>query len=840
MTSQNDSSRSVYPEAERPIDKRRWWQGRPKEVPETPDPEKEKRDEELLREVPDIPGWNTPPDGVGISLSGGGIRSASFCLGALQSLTKADILFGKNGKDHAKYLTSVSGGSYIATAMTMVTTGRIDGGKPGKEDPTCTPTRECEGDERDLRPFAHGTPEEQYLRNRTLYLTHGKGGIPAVVWRVFLGVLLNLFLAALSIALVFGPLGWVYGWAWPSLRAGCPTNCPVGPQFSISWVLWTVIAGIGGLAIVVGCVWLAFRFKDDNRRSRFGAASGALAVLALVLLLFAVGIPWLIHLARPYYLTFSPPPAAHATKATTVAVTSVGLLAVLGGWIAAARRLVSSSSGIEKDMLSTAETGVKKYHAFFINLAATIAGPLLVLAGIVTVTYWGSAYPASGSGAGLVELLTWIVIVAVWLFFWNFADVTAWSLYPMYRNRLSAGFVLRRIKPPKKDPPSPNDPPSPTAVGEFDADERPYDQSYWLSDFRPDGFPEVIVCAAANISNYGATPSGSHVTSFTFSSRAIGGPIVGAKPTKEYEDALGRKESQSRFATLPTAMAISAAAISPSMGRMTRAPFRFFLALANLRLGVWVPNPRQLGKFTNRRNLNRKWYYPNNVWLIPRPWYLVREMLGWNHLDAPFLYVTDGGHYENLGLVELLRRKCETIWCIDAAGDKVDTFSTLGGALQTAEAELQVSVRIDPQKDMKPQAAKAGRPVQFVDQPFCVGRITYADGQTGTLIHVKAGVPTDAPLSVQSFALQHQNFPCDSTLDQLYDADRFDAYRELGAFSVEQAVNGRSAAEKRLDAEIAAEAPSGSAAPAHPAAAPHTPAPPAGASPTPDTDAPTS
>jgi len=47
---------------------------------------------------------------------------------------------------------------------------------------------------------------------------------------------------------------------------------------------------------------------------------------------------------------------------------------------------------------------------------------------------------------------------------------------------------------------------------------------------------------------------------------------------------------------------------------------------------------------------------------------------------------------------------------------------------------------------------------------------------------------TNAPLSVQSFARQHQNFPCDSTLDQLYDADRFDAYRELGAFSVGQAL----------------------------------------------------
>lgn len=135
MNHANAASVRVYPEAPQPEKRLRWWRRRPKGQPEAAPVETED-ERATLEQLPGRPGWNTAPEGVGISLSGGGIRSASFCLGALQSLTKADILFGEN---HAKYLSSVSGGSYIATAMTMVTMGRIDGGAPTTNDPTDTP-----------------------------------------------------------------------------------------------------------------------------------------------------------------------------------------------------------------------------------------------------------------------------------------------------------------------------------------------------------------------------------------------------------------------------------------------------------------------------------------------------------------------------------------------------------------------------------------------------------------------------------------------------------------------------------------------------------------------------
>jgi len=736
---------------------------------------------------------------VGICLSGGGIRSASYCLGALQSFESHGLL---SGAQRAKYLTSVSGGSYIATAITTVAKGmECDGttARPAPEGGSSEGPR--------LGPFAHGSPEEKYLRNNTLYLTHGRGGIPRVVWRIFLGVLFNVGFVALCLATASLLLGLFYAWAWPSLRAGCPEHCPAGAPFAIPTGLWWAVIAAGVLAVVFGLVWILWTFQDDDPLEKkaerwhvgMGSASWKLLGVTVVLLVFGIGIPTLIHLARPHYVVSQPVPGSAGTtvKATKTVIT-VGLLGVIGTWIAFATKILAKPSSVEKGVANAVKGFARKHEAFLVGLGATLFGPLLVLAGIVGMSYWGAAYPWSFSGPGRPVLIAWIVAVALPAVLWRRADVTEWSLYPLYRRRLSAGFVLERFT---------THVPSPTAVGDQDA--RPL--SYWspspLSESNPEDFPEVIICATVNISDYGLTPSGSNASSFTFSHRQMGGPLVGFRSTVDFQNALkahpkseDEKEQEEeenqekdkgdrgdrgdlqreRFTTLRTAMAISGAAFSPSMGKMTHAPFRFLMALLNLRLGVWVPNPAKIDDFGQGGRFRR---------LLPRPQYLFREMFGRNREDRHFLYVTDGGHYDNLGLVELLRRKCKVVWCVDAAGDKVDSFTTLGGALQTASAELGVVVDISPETDMGPQkAAVEGRQPQFVKQPFCKGTITYADGETGVLILVKAGIPESAPLDVLAYASQHVRFPSDPTLDQLYDADRFDAYRELGFISTEAAI----------------------------------------------------
>jgi hypothetical protein len=370
------------------------------------------------------------------------------------------------------------------------------------------------------------------------------------------------------------------------------------------------------------------------------------------------------------------------------------------------------------------------------------------------------------------------------VFIWTFADLTAWSLHPFYRERLSNAFVLKRFK---ADPEAW----SPTAVDDdgvrVDACPRPYDALYKLSEAQPDDTPELVVCASANVSKYGATPTGAPVASFVFSSSKIGGPVVGSWTADQYEDALKDVPLWARTITAPGAMAMSGAAISPEMGRMTRPALRFLLTMANVRLGVWVPNPNRLDEFMARAR-----YRVHRIRLRPRFTYLFREMFGIDHPQSMFLYVTDGGHYENMGLVELIRRRCKYIFCVDASGDRQDTFSTLAGALSLARSELGVAVDIDPtQMAPDPEVTKTraenGLP-PIVRQTFCRGRIMYPEGERGQLIVIKAGVPADAPYDLANYYNHHRSFPCDSTLDQLYDADRFNAYSELGYLCADQAL----------------------------------------------------
>ncbi len=225
-----------------------------------------------------------------------------------------------------------------------------------------------------------------------------------------------------------------------------------------------------------------------------------------------------------------------------------------------------------------------------------------------------------------------------------------------------------------------------------------------------------------------------------------------------------------------SAVSISGAAVSPSMGRMNAPATRALITVLNLRLGVWLPNPRRVAADSPA------WSRKDLV----RPSLLFREMLGRNRLGAKFLYVSDGGHYENLGLVELLRRGCTQIVCIDAAGDPPGGHHTLGQALALARAELGVEFT---DLDMSALTIRDGTPrgATWVTRPYTIGTYRFPrrspdePERTGTFVYIHKSVDESAPLDVQAYQGAHTVFPYDGTGDQFYDVEQFEAYRELGA-----------------------------------------------------------
>jgi hypothetical protein len=726
----------------------------------------------------------------GICLSGGGIRSASFSLGVLQRMHRDNMLVGK---ESARWLSCVSGGSYIGTALTILARGpfRDQQGKKQVETPTPEPPTAS------LPAYDPRSPEVAFLRDNTKYLTHGWGGLPVMFWRLVLGIFWNLILFSTVILLIAVPVGWLYGWRLGSLRVNPPAGVTAHAPATPSWIYLTALA-IAVVGIVTGFVWVAGLWtKALTRKILVVVSLGAIGIAIAWLLVLVVTPAFLEWIRRGFETTTSgahPTTAGAGSSARTTAAAG-GSALVLSALTAlfGVRAVRTADSwwnqipeGDRTKVLNKAWHWILSHRATVLNLLAWALAPLTIAAVAIFGCEIGALFVpgfAPGVGSWLAPVVFGAVLFGV-ILIWTFADLTAWSLHPFYRERLSNAFVLKRFKADRKAW-------SPTAVDDngvrVDACPRPYDAIYRLSEAQPDDTPELVVCASANVSKYGATPTGAPVASFVFSWSKIGGDVVGNWTATEYEDALKKVPLWERTITAPGAMAMSGAAISPEMGRMTRPALRFLLTMANVRLGVWVPNPNRLDEFRARAG-----HRVHRIRLRPRFSYLFREMFGIDDPQSMFLYVTDGGHYENMGLVELIRRKCKYIFCVDASGDHQDTFSTLAGALSLARSELGVEVKIDPTV-MAPNpvisAARAKRGLPpVVQQTYCRGWIKYPDGELGRLIVIKAGVPADAPYDLAQYYDGHRSFPCDSTLDQLYDADRFDAYRTLGYLCADQAL----------------------------------------------------
>ena len=221
-----------------------------------------------------------------------------------------------------------------------------------------------------------------------------------------------------------------------------------------------------------------------------------------------------------------------------------------------------------------------------------------------------------------------------------------------------------------------------------------------------------------------------------------------------------------RGVTLATAMAISGAAASPNMGYNSSPTTAFLMSLFNVRLGAWLPNParaRSLGKAVAASGPS------DNLRAM------LRELAGSTQDSGRDIYLSDGGHFDNLGIYEMIRRRCRYIVVSDAGCDPDGKFQDLGNAVR--KIAIDQNVKID---FASMQIAGGGSRAQFA---YALGTIEYPEqSQLGHILYLKPSLYGSIPIDVRAYAAGSPTFPHETTGDQFFSESQFESYRALGRY----------------------------------------------------------
>jgi hypothetical protein len=263
-------------------------------------------------------------------------------------------------------------------------------------------------------------------------------------------------------------------------------------------------------------------------------------------------------------------------------------------------------------------------------------------------------------------------------------------------------------------------------------------------------------------------------------------------------------------ARVSSAMTVSGAAVSPNSGYHTTPLLALLLTMFNLRLGLWVGNP------ANPRTSRERG--PSNAL---RPLLAEALSLTTERTTTSYVYLSDGGHFDNLGLYEMLRRRCRFILVSDVGYDPNYAYEDLGRVVRQAAIDIGIRfnfIHLDMAKrpdrarrhERAAQPAIAGAYSAFatIDYPELIKCKDYWDltkpdrvRARGYLLYVKPGFQNrDEPADVRAYAATNPAFPHDRTLNQFFGESQFESYRALGRYIVSELARkaGISPGEKHL------------------------------------------
>jgi hypothetical protein len=260
-------------------------------------------------------------------------------------------------------------------------------------------------------------------------------------------------------------------------------------------------------------------------------------------------------------------------------------------------------------------------------------------------------------------------------------------------------------------------------------------------------------------------------------------------------------------------MAISGAAAAPNMGMASVRPLSPTIAFLNVRLGRWVLHPLAIeqdvrhgrtGKRPGPRYLLREAFSKSGL----RPW-VASKTERWNRRQdddsdqSDYVFLTDGGHIENLGIYELVRRRCRLIVAVDGEADPKGKCLSLEQLERFARIDLGTKIVMDVRPIIEAtQAVNAALldncfPVRHHGPHVALGRIDYppvndpeGPRESGVLVYVKASVSGDESDYVSGYKARHRDFPQESTADQLFSEEQLEAYRALGEHAMRRFLTG--------------------------------------------------
>ncbi len=243
---------------------------------------------------------------------------------------------------------------------------------------------------------------------------------------------------------------------------------------------------------------------------------------------------------------------------------------------------------------------------------------------------------------------------------------------------------------------------------------------------------------------------------------------------------------------LGTAMAISGAAANPNMGYYSSSVVTFLMSLFNIRLGWWLGNTGCAGSDYDWFGSGKLRFFEKaspSVAVFP----LLNETLGRTDEDKRFVMVTDGGHFENLGLYEMILRRCKFIILSDGAADQDFKFGEISNAIQKCKVDLGVDIKF-PDGGISIFARNSPEIVGIHNARFSIADITYpekddnGDNLTGCLLYTRPAYYKTEPTDIKHYADENQTFPHQSTADQMYDEKQFEAYRGLGFLTMQEII----------------------------------------------------